>query len=100
MKVTRVSKHTILSLSLSLSLCPPPTTLSPSLPHTHTLSLSLPPPSTPPPLLSLPASGEDAREILRMLGATVYTMFETHYDVGMDERTRTAVIELNLDTEH
>jgi hypothetical protein len=65
MKVTRVSKHTILSVCVSVL----------SLSHTDTHSLFLPPL---PPLLSLPASGEDARGILRALGVTAYTMFETH----------------------
>ncbi len=39
------------------------------------------------------ASGEDARAIMRTLGASKYTMFKTLSDVGMDERSRTAIIE-------
>lgn len=38
-------------------------------------------------------SGEDARAIMRTLGASKYTMFKTLSDVGMDERSRTAIIE-------
>ncbi len=39
------------------------------------------------------ASGKDARAFMRTLGASKYTMFKTLSDVGMDERSRTAIIE-------
>ena len=39
------------------------------------------------------ASGEDALAIMWTLGASPYTMFKTLSDVGMNERSRTAIIE-------